>query len=258
MEAAQIIRNAISAVLAIRESAARDSELQTALAEVKQFQSLRFAHTYSDLSLDDRYRHAVEFFLTDLYGETSYAERDGQFFRVAGALQRLLPKSALHTAVALAQLHQISEQLDLQMAKVWLLPKADKLDRVERYCMAWRQVANREHRAQQLQLVLDIGAKLDNLTKRPGLRMLLTAMRRPASAAKLGAMQHFLERGFDSFQALGRTKGGAKLFLATILTRETELMAALFDGDLSHFRLQVGNIQGNATVPSLDSRSLDQ
>jgi len=242
MEAAQIIRNAISAVLVMREDAARDSELKTALDQVKQFQSLRFAHTYSDLSQDERYRHAVAFFLTDLYSEAPYDERDAQFFRVAGVLQRLLPKSALLAAVALAQLHQISEQLDLQMAKVWMIPKPGKLDRVERYCMAWNQVAQRVQRERQLQLVVEIGAKLDHLTKRPGLRLLLTAMRGPASAIKLGALQHFLERGFDSFQALGRSGGGAKVFLEIILARESALMSALFDANLAEFRLQVGNI----------------
>ena len=51
-------------------------------------------------------------------------------------------------------------------------------------------------------------------------------MRGPAAAAGLGALQGFLERGFDTF----REMGGAREFLAVIANRERALAAALFGG----------------------------
>ena len=49
-------------------------------------------------------------------------------------------------------------------------------------------------------------------------------MRAPAAAAGLGDLQRFLESGFDTFAAMK----GARDFVATVQTRETELAAALF------------------------------
>jgi hypothetical protein len=57
------------------------------------------------------------------------------------------------------------------------------------------------------------------------LRASLKAMRRPARAAGMGALQTFLEDGFDAFGAMG----GAKEFLAAIQVRETALVGRLFD-----------------------------
>jgi hypothetical protein len=51
-------------------------------------------------------------------------------------------------------------------------------------------------------------------------------MRGPASAAGLGILQAFLERGFDTF----RDMRGAQEFLATVTLRERELAARLFAG----------------------------
>ena len=56
-------------------------------------------------------------------------------------------------------------------------------------------------------------------------------MRRPARVAGLSALQTFLEHGFAGFAAMH----GADEFLATIDSRETALMAAIFAGDEAPF-----------------------
>ena len=56
-------------------------------------------------------------------------------------------------------------------------------------------------------------------------------MRQPAAMAGLSSLQQFLEGGFDTFAAMGKSGAGAALFLETIQTRETELMNLLFDAD---------------------------
>jgi hypothetical protein len=55
-----------------------------------------------------------------------------------------------------------------------------------------------------------------------GLRM----MRRPAHAAGLQALQHFLEAGFDAFAELQSPEA----FLMTIVQRESQWLDLLFDG----------------------------
>ena len=71
-----------------------------------------------------------------------------------------------------------------------------------------------------------VGAELDRLTRKPLLRGSLHLMRGPARAAELGALQQFLECGFDTFKAMG----GAGDFLRCVGDRDRALAAALFAG----------------------------
>jgi len=75
-------------------------------------------------------------------------------------------------------------------------------------------------------LMLAVGTALDKYTRNPLLRHSLRLMRSPAKAAGLGALQQFLETGFDTFRAMG----GAQEFLHTIAQRERALAALLFAG----------------------------
>ncbi len=234
MGPAETIRDAVANVSRLREAALARPELGLAVARIKQFQSQRFAGTYADLALDPRYQAATRFFLEQLYGEASYVERDAQFSRVAGALQRLLPKPAVASAVALAQLHALSERLDHAMGEAWLTgPVAPPANETSRYVHAWRAVGRKADRERQLQSVLGIGNAIDGLTRTRGLRTMLLMMRGPAFAANLGALQGFLESGFDTFAAMGKHRQGAQAFLAIVQQRESALIAALFDADFA-------------------------
>jgi hypothetical protein len=133
----------------------------------------------------------------------------------------------VQTAVELAELHHLTEELDFAMAKRWMAnPDGDE---VRRYINAWRAVDRRTDRNMQVALVLNVGQELDRLTRTPGLRLMLKMMRKPATVAGLGSLQHFLETGFDTFAAMGRKRDGVTYFLDTVRTRESGLIDRLFD-----------------------------
>ena len=67
----------------------------------------------------------------------------------------------------------------------------------------WAGAPDREG---QLRVVLGIGQQMARLTRTAGLRMMLKMMRGPAAAAGLGALQRFLECGFDTFAAMARAR----------------------------------------------------
>lgn len=241
MEPAESIRKAVAQVSQIRKDAAADPALDAAVACVKRFQSRRFAATYADLIAGDRYQSATRFFLDELYGDSSYAARDAQFSRIAGAIQRILPRPAVETAVALAQLHALSERLDHAMGQAWLIGSgAMDSDETTRYIHAWRTVGCRVGRETQVRVVLDIGADLDRLTRTPGLRVMLKMMRGPAYAAGMGELQRFLEVGFDTFASMGKQEPGARGFLAIVEQRESRLIRLLFDADFLTCRDEIG------------------
>ena len=199
--------------------------------QIKQFQARRFRATYADLQRSDDYGPATQFFLEELYSDKDFAQRDAQFAKIAGALQTLFPKQVVHTAVTLAKLHRLTEELDHEMGVAMLSALAT--DMFATYVDIWNTVGRREDREMQLKAILSVGLELERLTRTPGLRLMLKMMRRPAHAAGLGTLQAFLEAGFDTFSAMSGKKQLVTSFLSTIEERESNIINALFSDSCS-------------------------
>lgn len=226
MEPAETIRSAVTAVSLLRLQTTASPTLLRAVRKIKLFQAQRFRATYADLLASEDYGRATQFFLEELYSDKDFAQRDAQFAKIAGALQTLFPKQVVQTAVTLAQLHRLTEQLDHEMGIAVLL--ASDADEVSAYVQAWNTVGRRNDRGLQLKTVLTVGLELERLTRTPGLRLMLKMMRRPARAAGLGALQAFLEAGFDTFAAMSGKKQLVAAFLSIIEEREDRLIQGLF------------------------------
>ncbi len=230
--AAQQIHEALERVFELRQLRAHNPALVQASVAVKRFQALRFKAAYADLLSHARYQQAAQFFLQELYSEADYAERDQQFARIANAIARIFPKAVAETAAALARVHALTEALDDQMARAWLVQSSSTTHAINgmdcaRYLGCWRAVGDEPSRLEQLEVVLQLGRELERLTRKPGLRTLLKMMRRPADAAGLSSLQRFLESGFDAFVAMR----GAGEFLKTIDERERAWICALSTED---------------------------
>ncbi|MFZ4479832.1 MAG: FFLEELY motif protein, partial [Rhodoferax sp.] len=112
MDAASKIRNSMETVALLRAKAAAQPELGAAVAAIKRLQAARFRNCYADLMVSLDFGAASRFFLEELYGDADYALRDQQFARIAGTLATVFPASVVETAVALSQLHALTEELD--------------------------------------------------------------------------------------------------------------------------------------------------
>ena len=199
---------------------ASDAVLGEAVVRVKAFQHDRFARTYADLMADARYQDVTNFFMDDIYGPGDFSQRDTQFARIVPALVRLFPSEIVQTIAQLAELHALSEQLDTAMGMRLGLLRLNG----QKYGEVWRAVGEPMIREKQIDLIVAVGRALDRYTRKAMLRHSLRVMRRPAQAAGLGSLQTFLERGFDTFRAMG----GANDFLALISQRERALAVNLF------------------------------
>ncbi len=221
------IRASLAQLVQQRALVQADPAWAQAVTSIKQLQCARFAHTYAGLLADARFGPATRFFLSDLYAPRDFSERDAQFGRISGAIERFFDASVAATAWALADVHTLSERLDAALAKEWLSSGAPLTP--TSYLQAWRAVGERDSRMRQLHTVLELGRQLDHHTRTRGLRMLLKLMRAPAAAAGLSDLQVFLENGFDAFASMK----GAQSFLAQIETNETALIADCFDAPIS-------------------------
>ncbi len=234
MQGSQEIRRALAQVAQLRQAVAGNGNghdhgaLAQALLAIKQLQAQRFAGTYPDLLADATFAPSATFFLEELYSARDYSARDAQFARIAGALERTFPEAVLATVRTLAALHLQTETLDLAMAQAWCQCPTGSAP--QRYLNAWRSVGQRASRDWQLATVLDIGLTLGRLTRKPGLRLMLKMMHKPAELAGLGALQAFLESGFDHFSGMARARAVAH-FLDTIRSRESAWIERLFASD---------------------------
>jgi hypothetical protein len=199
------------------------------LAELKRFQSQRLARTYADLASQPRYRAATAFFLDDIYGPKDFSARDQEMLRIVPVMSRILPASAVETAALAIELEALSEDLDHRLAAA--LPEGPIDD--EAYGTAYRESSTRPERRHQIDLIEAVGRRLDALVKKPLVSGMLKLMRRPAHMAGLGGLQDFLEEGFTSF----RDMKGADTFLATLRSREEEILSRLFSATPDPFSI---------------------
>jgi hypothetical protein len=238
MSAKQAIQAAVEKVAQLRLQAPRTPGLEQAVGEIKAFQAKRFTGTYFDLLHIPQYQAATQFFLEELYSEKDYSERDAQFSRIAGTLERMFPSQIVQTAVSLAQSWLSTSETSYQTS---------------RYITAWQAVGRRADRNAQLSGSLAVGQELVTLTRTPGLRMVLKMMRKPATLAGLAALQHFLESGFDTFAAMapkypsknGEPEGPA-YFLETVKNREAALIDQLFDAPVQTCKAEIERVLSEA------------
>ena len=222
---AQAIRDQLARVQHLRDTA-QQGPLPAALRSVKRLQAQRFKGTYADFLQDPRHAPAARFFLEELYGEHDFAERDQQFGRIAGAIERLFPDAVGQLAVDLAETHALTETLDHRMALNWVDAPNDLSDEA-RYVRSWRLTGGTADRARQLTVVQHMGAELQRLTRMKSLLLALKMMRQPAQAAGLGALQQFLERGFQAFAHMRDASG----LMGAIAERESAWIDRLFQSD---------------------------
>jgi len=197
------------------------------LVEVKAWQAARLARTYADLDADPRYATATEFFLDDLYGAKDFSGRDEAMLRIYPVMVRTLPEAAVETAALAIEVDALSEDLDRRVAAV--LEDGPITD--ASYGRAYRKAGTRAERTRQIELIDEVGRRLDALVARPWIFATLKLMRGPARLAGLQDLQTFLERGFAAF----RHMDGADHFLATIDGRETQILNRLFSGHPNPF-----------------------
>jgi hypothetical protein len=209
---------------ALHAERAANPILDGAMQRLADWQSARLLQTYADLAAQPRYREAIGFFQSDLYGGEEMAKRDADLARVVPIMVALLPQRVIGTIAEAMELSVMSQELDRLL--LGRLPRADAPFTVADYCRAYRRAGNLPARRRQIELIVTIGTALDRHVRQPLLRGALAMMRKPARMSGHSALHDFLERGFGAF----RRMNGAAEFLSTIEARETALMESIVDG----------------------------
>jgi hypothetical protein len=224
---AQLLRAQIDRVRSLREAREAEDAAGALLPTLRRWQSQRLARTYADLAASERFGAATSFFLSDLYGDRDFTARDRSVERAYPVIVKVLPDAALLPVARAIELHALTAELDRALCKALLeVPVAKAGIDEATYASAYRRCANRAQRLRQIDLLLNVGERLDRVVGKPLLQRVLRLARKPARIGGFAELQDFLERGFAAFKKMG----GASDFLATIERRERRILEQLFAG----------------------------
>lgn len=214
----------------------RDPDQRERLRALQRFQVERLRRTYADCASQARYRGALEFFVTDLYGPHDRSRRDQDLHKVLGQWARLLPERALRAVCRALELELLTEALDRAVLDE-LQGSAPDFDT---YPAAYRSADRYHDRARQIDLILAAGRDLDSLIDIRALGTALRMARVPARVIGVMELHQFVERGYRAFKQMH----GADALLRVIEHRETDIMRRLIQGSADPFRLST-----RATAP---------
>jgi hypothetical protein len=204
-----------------------DKTLKAYLPTLRKWQTRRLESSFTRFLDNPGTRPAAEFFLSDLYGEADFMKRDEEAAKILPKMAKILPLNLLQAAIDAIELSVLSHALDMRMARslAGQIKPGDALsERI--YRNAYQDVGYPRLRRRQVDLVMDVGARLDAVVQKHGISRLLAASRLPARMLGLGHLQSFLERGFGAFSHLG----GASYFLNEIHRQETAISRRLMSG----------------------------
>jgi hypothetical protein len=208
-----------------RHRAVIPAELAPQLALLRAWQSARLSRTHADLLDSSRYGRAAAFFLRDIYAARDFSQRNEDIRRVYHSMRRVFPDRILHTLSLVIELHDFTVELDaaLLRALVTDLGVTDTISAAQ-YGAAYRICNNYDDRVRQIELIVEVGRRVDRLVRLPLIGATLRLARGPARWAGWEDLQDFLERGYAAFKHLG----GADAFLEIIQRRERLILDRLF------------------------------
>ncbi|MEM6638540.1 MAG: hypothetical protein AAF610_01420 [Pseudomonadota bacterium] len=191
----------------------------------------RLSVTYADYHKTKRYRAALDFFLTDIYGPTDFSQRDSDIERVYPLMVKVLSVDAIESLAQALELNALSMALDRDLAGALTdnlgLDPAGGLDALtpEMYAKAYRICDNYEERQRQIELAVEAASTLEAAVQKKMIYLTVKVARAPAKAAGFGELQSFLERGLAAFKKMK----GSYRFLDALAERERHVLDALFD-----------------------------
>ncbi len=215
----------------------RDPLRRERLRALQRFQVERLRRTYSDCAAQRRYRAALEFFVTDLYGPHDHTQRDRDLHKVVGQWARLLPARGLHAVSRALELELLTYALDVSVLDALKNTPPD----FETYPAAYRVADRFEDRRRQIALILAAGRDLDSMLAIPALGTALRVARVPARMLGVMDLHGFVERGYRAFEPMH----GANGLLQIIENRETDIMQRLIQGVADPFRLHKSALSEN-------------
>lgn len=200
-------------------------ELDASMELLRAWQSQRLERTYADFLSSPRFGPACRFFLTDIYAPRDFSQRDHDIEYLYGVMKRFLPDFLLGLVRNAIEMNALTNTLDHQLLAA-LVVDLDVRDTItpELYAEAYRICDNYEARKHQIELIIEVGRKVEKGTHLPLVGTALRLARGPANRYGWHELHDFLDRGFNAFKRMH----GSREFLGAIQEREMRILDRIF------------------------------
>lgn len=200
MTAGERLQHGLERFFALRQHR-DDVQFNLRLVMLQQYQRQRLIDTHAELLDNSATEPAVRFLIEDVYGGRDLKPVAIDIRRAVDKAMALLPSKVMDTSATVLEAAILTQELDESLADTL----ADRLDLPlddDTWCAAYRQMGQRELRAQQLALVEQIGPHLDRYVRSRMIQATFKLVRRPAHAAGFGNLYDFLDLGFAAMQGI--------------------------------------------------------
>ncbi len=216
----------------LRHQTVPEAALNPQVALLRAWQSRRLARTYADLLEQPRYRLACQFFLDDIYAPRDFSQRDHDMEQMHAFMEHFIPAVMLAPLTLTLELYHFTQELDQRLLDVLInqLGVTDTIT-VALYAEAYRRCDNYDERVRQIDMIDEIGQKLDGLVRLPLVGTMLNVAKGPARRAGWVDLTDFLEHGYTAFKRMH----GGKRFLKTIRAREIDYLDRMYANDPDPF-----------------------
>jgi hypothetical protein len=202
------------------------------LALLRAWQVRRLTRTYGDMLDNPRYQPSCAYFINDIYAARDFTQRNHDLQTLYDSLRQFVPETMIRPLSMAIQLNEFTEALDAQLADVLVrqLGMTDKLS-VAMYAEGYRRCNNYDERVRQIDLIIEMGIRVEAMVNFPFSSTLIKLGRVPAANAGQSELMETLEVGYRAFKHMR----GAKAFLNLIRSREMEILRHIYASDADPF-----------------------
>lgn len=237
MKAGERLQQDLEHFFALRQHG--DDELFIRRLRVLQdWQAERLQQTHDYLLSHPKAEAGVRFLLEDVYGGRDLRPVALEIRRALPKAMKLLPDKVMATSASALEAAIVTQSLDEGLVDI-LGSDLDATLSTERYAGAYRAQSETrlDDRHRQLELVGELGHRVDRYVRSRMIQTTFRVVRRPAHAAGFSSLYDFLDRAFTAMKTLDSVGE----MLATIAADEKRILDRILAGEADPFAPPAGS-----------------
>lgn len=180
------------------------------------FQAERLNQTYIDIKKDPEYKQLGDFFFNKLYAPEDFTFRDESMKKLHHALDGKVYKNMVTAVTKVAELHELSDELDDLMVKKMVEAGVGVDMTMDEYQQIYRSLDNYDQRVYQINLAADVTRIFHGLSKKWIVAVSLKTVKATAVLFGIKKIIDFIYSGYVSFKTVAKID----FFVNTMLERE--------------------------------------
>ena len=195
--------------------------------QIRNLQIARLRKTYQDYFENPEYTQISKYFFERVYGGEDKTSRDAAFNKIYEKLSAAVNEKRIVRVSQLKQLNELTDELDLQMARLWVQKKNQPSMTLVDFENCYREMNERSKRELQLQLLMETTRFFHRLSHIPFIGFVIKPTQFAARALGVEYVMDFFLDGYKSFKSVKN----AEPFMQAIQEREWAYMEKVFNSE---------------------------